>query len=264
MTKYFVRMGVIPEVLAMLRTLCAIVLLATGAARAAQFIPTFEVESVRRATGGGPPGDVARNMDPSPGSFAMRNVPLKMALEFAYNLKRYQIFGPAWIDNEERYDIIAKAPGPAPNDQLRLMLQALLTERFRLKLHREKRELPVYVLLRGKGEPKLKPGVPGGNPSQVGTLAQIVFKNQPIARLAGMLTARMDRPVIDMTGIEGVYDFTVETGGLGFDGQPPADPTAGPSIFTAVQDNLGLRLEAQRAPIEVLVVDAAQRIPIEN
>jgi uncharacterized protein (TIGR03435 family) len=79
-----------------------------------------------------------------------------------------------------------------------------------------------------------------------------------------MLTARMDRPVIDMTDIEGVYDYTIEAGGLGFDGQPPADPTAGPSIFTAVQDNLGLRLESRRAPIEVLVVDTAQRTPIEN
>jgi hypothetical protein len=73
-----------------------------------------------------------------------------------------------------------------------------------------------------------------------------------------------NRPVLDMTGIKGVYDFTIETGGLGFNGQPPDDPTLGPSIFTAVQDNLGLRLESQRAPIEVLVIDAVQRIPVQN
>ena len=79
-----------------------------------------------------------------------------------------------------------------------------------------------------------------------------------------MLTARMDRPVLDMTGIEGVYDYTIETAGLGFAGQPPKDPTAGPSIFTAVQDDLGLRLESQNAPIEVLVIDSARRIPTEN
>jgi len=187
-----------------------------------------------------------------------------MALEFAYDMKGYQIIGPSWIENDERYDIIARAPGPAPNDQMRLMLQALLTERFRIKLHREKRELPVYVLLRGKNEPKLKPGQPGGTATQTGTMTEVTFKNQPISRLAGMLTARMDRPVIDMTGIEGVYDYTIETGGLGFNGQPPADPTAGPSIFTAVQDNLGLRLESQKAPIEVLVIDAADRIPVGN
>ena len=229
-----------------------------------QFILKFEVATVKRAAGGGPPGDVARNMDSSPGSFAMRNVPLRMALEFAYDLKPYQVVGPDWINNEERYDIIARAPGPAPNDQMRQMLQALLTERFQIKLHREKKELPVYVLLRGKGALKLKPGDPNATPTQVGSPTQIVFKNQPISRLTGMLTARMDRPVIDMTGISGVYDYTVETGGLGFNGQPPADPTAGPSIFTAIQDNLGLRLESQRAPVDVLVVDQARRVPIEN
>jgi uncharacterized protein (TIGR03435 family) len=248
----------------MVRTFCAIALVTAGLVEAAQFIPTFEVASVKRAAGGGPPGDIARNMDPSPGSFAMRNVPLRLVLEWAYDVKRYQIFGPPWIDNEERYDIVAKAPGPALNDQMKLMLQALLTERFRVRLHREKRVLPVYVLLRGKSEPKLKPGDPRGTPTQVGTPTEITFKNQPIARLAFMLTARMDRPVLDMTGIEGVYDYIIETGGLGFNGQPAADPTAGPSIFTAVQDNLGLRLESQRAPIEVLVIDAVQRIPVQN
>src|SRR5262249_36451123 len=88
-----------------------------------QFILKFDVATVKRAAGGGPPGDVARNMDSSPGSFAMRNVPLRMALEFAYDLKPFQIIGPDWI-NEERYDVIARAPGPAPNDQMRQMLQA--------------------------------------------------------------------------------------------------------------------------------------------
>ena len=247
-----------------MRYVFALLFVASLAFAAPQFIPKFDVATVKRATGGGPPGDVARNMDSSPGSFAMRNVPLRMALEFAYDLKSFQIIGPDWIQNEERYDIIAKAPGPAPNDQMRQMLQALLTERFQMKVHREKRELPVYVLLRGKGELKLKPGNPNSPPTQVGSPKEIVFKNQPIARLAGMLTARMDRPVLDMTGITGVFDYTVETGGLGFSGQPPEDPTAGPSIFTAVQDNLGLRLESQRAPVEVIVIDQVQRTPTPN
>src|SRR4030095_16181964 len=133
-----------------------------------------------------------------------------------------------------------------------------------MRLHREKRELPVYVLLRGKGEPKLNPGDANGAPTQIGTPTEITFKSQQIARLTFIIAPRMDRPVLDRTGIEGVYDYTIETGGLGFNGQPATDPTAGPSIFTAVQDNLGLRLESQRAPIEVLVIDAVQRIPIQN
>src|SRR3979411_1219279 len=81
-----------------------------------QVLPTFEVASVKRGVGGGPPGDIPRNMDGSPGSFAMRNVPLRYALEWAYNLQDYQIAGPDWIVSEERYDILAKAPGPATND----------------------------------------------------------------------------------------------------------------------------------------------------
>ena len=79
-----------------------------------------------------------------------------------------------------------------------------------------------------------------------------------------MLTRRMDRPVLDMTGLKGVYDFTVDTSGLGFNGQPPADPNAGPSIFTAIQDNMGLLLEARKAPLEILVLDHVERIPTEN
>jgi len=229
-----------------------------------QVSPTFEVASVKRAAGGGPPGDIPRNMDGSPGSFAMRNVPLRYALEWAYDLKDYEISGPDWINGEERYDIIAKAAGPATNEQMKPMLQSLLTDRLKMKLHRETRDLPVYVLLPGKGAPKVKPASADGEATLSGSPAGAFFHNQPISRLTFMLTRRMDRPVLDMTGLKGVYDFTVDTSGLGFNGQPPADPTAGPSIFTAVQDNMGLLLEARKAPVETLVIDRVERIPIEN
>ena len=78
-----------------------------------------------------------------------------------------------------------------------------------------------------------------------------------------MLTRRMDRPVLDMTGLKGVYDYTVDTSGLGFNGQPVTDPNAGPSIFTAIQDNMGLLLEARKAPIDTLVIDHVEK-PSEN
>src|SRR5580698_2122080 len=77
----------------------------------------FEVATVKHAVGGGPPGDIPRNMDNSPGHFAMRNVPLRYAIEWAYNLKDYEISGPEWIKAEDRYDIVAKAAGPASDDQ---------------------------------------------------------------------------------------------------------------------------------------------------
>lgn len=132
-----------------------------------------------------------------------------------------QLFsGPDWIVAEDRYDIIARASGPATNDQMRPMLQTLLLKRFKMKVPGETRQLPVYVFLAGKGPAK--------------------------------------------TGLAAVYDYAVDLSGLGFNGQPPQDPTAGPSIFTAVQDNFNLRLEAQRAPIEVLVIDQVEKIPVEN
>lgn len=225
---------------------------------------TFEVASVKRTTSGGPPGDIPRNMDGSPGSFAMRNVPLRYALEWAYDLKDYEIVGPYWINAENRYDIIAKAAGPATNDQMKPMLQALLLDRFKMTVHRETRDLPVYVLLPGKGAPKVKPASSGGEPTLSGSATGAAFHNQPISRLTFLLTRRMDRPVLDMTGLKGVYDYTVDTSGLGFNGQPAADPSAGPSIFTAIQEGLNLQLEARKAPVEMLIIDHVEKIPTEN
>src|SRR5437762_13380586 len=115
-----------------LAVLIAIVITSASQIAAQTVFPAFEVASVKRAAGGGPPGDIPRNMDGSPGSFAMRNVPLRYALEWAYDLQDYEISGPDWINVEERYDIIAKAAGPATNDQMKPMLQALLLDRFRM------------------------------------------------------------------------------------------------------------------------------------
>jgi uncharacterized protein (TIGR03435 family) len=248
----------------MIKATLVIALIVFAQGRTSTTAPAFEVASVKRGAGGGPPGDIPRNMDSSPGSFVMRNVPLRYALEWAYDLKDYEISGPDWINQEERYDIIAKASGPATNDQMRPMLQTLLLERLKMKVHRETRVLPVYILLPGKGGAKVTPGSPAGDATLGGQGPKAFFHNQPISRFTFMLTRRMDRPVLDKTGLTGIYDFTVELSGLGFNGQPPQDPNAGPSIFTAVQDDLNLRLEAQRAPVEILVIDQADKIPIEN
>ncbi len=143
-------------------------------------LPRFEVASVKRVELQGGPGDIPRNMDSSPGHFAMRNVPLRFALEWAYDLKDYQISGPDWIKSDERYDLFATAPSPASDAQMKLMLQALLNERFQMKVHRETRELSVYALVPGKGAAKVKriasddaPGLSGGQ------TAAVLFHNQP-------------------------------------------------------------------------------------
>ena len=123
-----------------------------ASAALAQTVLAFDVASVKRAGSEGPPGDIPRNMDSSPGHFAMRNVPLRYAIEWAYGLKDYEIAGPDWIKADERYDIVANAPGladgsgPASDEQMRQMLQTLLVQRFQMKLHRETRELAAYDL----------------------------------------------------------------------------------------------------------------------
>jgi uncharacterized protein (TIGR03435 family) len=224
--------------------------------------PRFEVASVKKLDTSGPPGDIPRNADPSPGHFTMRNVPLRMLLEWAYDLKDYEISGPDWIKIDERYEVIAKAAGPAPESAVRQMLQTLLVERFQMKVHRETREMPVYVLLPGKAEPKVKEVAADAQPS-FGKGPGATFLAQPISRFTFMLSRRMDRPVLDKTGLTGRYDFTVDLSGLGFNGREPEVP-GGPSIFTTVQRDLNLRLEARKEPIEILVIDSANRIPTEN
>src|SRR5580700_9811970 len=114
----------------MILAIAGVILVAsTALAQSASPPLAFDAASVKRAEGGGPPGDIARNMDSSPGHFAMRNVPLRYAIEWAYDLKDYEISGPEWIKGEDHYDIFANAPG-APDAQMRLMLQTLLVQRF--------------------------------------------------------------------------------------------------------------------------------------
>lgn len=224
----------------------------------------FEAASIKVADPGeAGPGDIPRNMDNSPGHFIMRNVPLRYCLEWAYDLKDYQVSGPDWIKNDNRYDIIANGPGASEND-MRLMLRALLLERFQMKVHRETKSLDVYALLPGKGAPKFKEASADEETGLgAGPNGSVKFTKQPLSRFTFMLTRRMDRPAIDMTGLKGFYDFTIDLSGLGFNGNPPSD-TSAPSVFTTVQDNLGLRLEAQKAPIDVLVVDHAEKVPTAN
>jgi uncharacterized protein (TIGR03435 family) len=226
----------------------------------------FEVASVKKAESGGPPGDIPRNMDTSPGHFAMHNVPLRYCLEWAYSLQDYEVVGPDWIKGEERYDIVAKAPGPATDEEMRPMLQALLLERFQMKVHRETREMAAYVLIPGKGAAKVKESAADSLPG----LAQnkeggVLFRHFGISRLTFLLTRRMDHPVLDETGLKGVYDYTLDLGGLSeFSGPANPDPN-GMSIFASIQQDLGLKLELRKQqPIDVLVIDAVNKVPTAN
>ncbi len=226
--------------------------------------PAFEVASVKRGSEGGPPGDMPRNMDDSPGHFAMRNVPLRYAIEWAYDLKDFQLAGPEWIKMDEHYDIIANAPGRATNDQMRAMLQTLLAERFQMKSHFEKREFLVYALLPGKGEAKLKKADSNATPSLGGGAAGSQFHNFPLSRLTFLLTRRMDRPALDLTGLQGNFDYTVDLSGLGHSMGSSGYDGEGRSIFQAIQDDMGLKLEPRKHPVDVLVIDSVNKAPTQN
>ena len=147
---------------------------------------------------------------------------------------------------------------------MKLMLQALLTERFQMKVHRETRELSVYALVPGKGTAKVKRISSDDAPGLSGGQTAVLFHNQPLSRLTFLLSRRMDRPVLDLTGLDGLYDFTLDISGLNNFNPRSADDISGPSIFTAVQTDLGLKLDSRKAPVDVLVIDSVNKLPAEN
>jgi uncharacterized protein (TIGR03435 family) len=187
-------------------------------------------------------------------------------IEDAYGLRRDQISGePGWA-RTGHYDIDAKAPGEGAiaRDQLKQLLQSLLAERFQLKVHRETEEVPVYALIADKNGPKFKASAPDatGGYSVQGTDKglHMVVKRGTMDQLARQLSNTAGRPVIDRTNLPGLYAYTLDW--FPADRVPPPDLDA-PSMFAALQEQLGLRLEATKGPIEKLVIDHAEK-PSEN
>jgi uncharacterized protein (TIGR03435 family) len=202
-----------------------------------------------------------------PGRLTCSNVSLHKLMVESYDVKDYQVSGPDWL-NTEIYDITATLPPGTTGDDVRVMIQSLLADRFKLSFHRESKELPVYALVVGKGGSKLQE-VEFGRGSTSGSPGHLEATRIAIRNLTEFLSRQTGRPVLDMTGLKGFYNFT-----LNF--TPEASPSApspetpivesavGPSLFTAVQEQLGLKLEPRKAPVEILVVDHAEKIPTEN
>jgi uncharacterized protein (TIGR03435 family) len=142
------------------------------------------------------------------------------------------------------------------------LLQSLLADRFHLQIHRDMKEMPVYALVPGKNGPKLKPSLPDAKASasaRSGPVNAIMFSKASMAQFASTLSGFADRPVLDKTGLTGAYDLKLQWS----DDSQAAQDSGAPSLFTAVQEQLGLKLEAQRSPVEVLIIDQAER-PTEN
>ena len=232
------------------------------------WVPAFEVATIKPSK----PETAGSAITVRGRTFATLNQTVSSMMTFAFGIHPDQIIGgPAWV-KEDRFDISAEPEGTGmPNDkQWKAALAKLLADRFSLAFHRDKKELSVYALTTLKSGHKLT--VNDTNPNGLPALffrglGVFPVRNATMSDFAGVMQAVvLDRPVIDQTGLSGRYDFTLtwtpddtQFGGRG--GQaPPADPaTAPPGLFTAIQEQLGLKLEATKAPAEVLVIDRLEK-----
>lgn len=230
---------------------CAVVALASVALSSQAPSPTFEVASVKRSTSDGSSGGVR----PGPDGITARGASLFLLIRVAYNLQDHQIQGPGWL-RDDRYDIVAKASAPVSGQEpLRLMLQALLAERFKLVVRQEQQPRPVYALTAPDGGRKLRKVEDTGRGGASAGDGQLAFTATTMRGLASRLGQILQQPVVDATQLEGAYDFVLTW-------QPGDGQDA--SLLTAVREQLGLILESRRMPVDTLVVDRAERNPIEN
>jgi uncharacterized protein (TIGR03435 family) len=235
----------------------------------------FEVASLKPS----PPGGNGGGIRPAPGGerYLANNAPLQLLLTVAYRVKADQIVGgPGWMQTE-RYDMTAKAERPSNAEELHTMLKNLIAERFKLRFHTDTKELPVYGLTVDKSGPKMTPhdSQNAGEPwidQRADRILQVKMsaKFAPMDYFAWRLSQLMDRPVIDLTKLKGGYDFELSytrdlppgmNEGTRLNGEPL--DISGPTIFEAVKRQLGLRLEAQKGPVSVMVIDHVEK-PSEN
>lgn len=229
-------------------------------------LPAFEVASVKRGTAA--VNEMHRvmgnNIRSSPGSLTMTSVRLSTALQWAYHMQAPQISGPSWLDSES-YDIVAKSGSPVTEDQMRLMLQRLLTERFKLTFHRETKTLPAYVVTIARGGVKFSETQEEGEVSLMpdGKSGMMVQRSS-IAYLTDMAAQALQEPVVDMTGLKGRYDFKMNMASVMAGQAPASKEEAFGIVFKAIEDQLGIKIEPRKVPLEMLVVDHAEKVPIEN
>jgi uncharacterized protein (TIGR03435 family) len=230
--------------------------------------PAFDVASLKPAPP--PSGRIAVDLgNSSHGRLTLTNVTLSECLRFAFKIYTDdQIAGPDWIkDHRVLFDIVAQAPPETPRDKLRQMALTLLTERFQLTLHHESRELRYLALVADKGGLKMhetKEGAPAGR--EIVRPGHIVYQRVSGQTLDVLLTRFTEQAILDMTGLKGQYDVDLQwtPDRVNAEAAELVDMTTAPSLFSAVREQLGLKLEARKGPLDVVVVDHAERIPIGN
>lgn len=239
------------------------VFLAAGAvlAQTPDARPTFEAAFIKSNS----TGSNSTSSNGTKGQVVMVNQSLRRLIERAYNVKPFQVVGPEWLENV-RFDITAKYPEDTKNSDRPAMLKTLLEDRFKLTTHGESKELPGYALVVAKGGLKIKPvesdkdnGTSSKSSNHSVTLNVTAI---PMSDVADYLARRLNSTVIDSTGAKGLYTFELhwtldDTNG----------PDGGAAEFAAIQEafgSLGLRLQAQRVPVQMVVVDHVERVPTEN
>ena len=228
--------------------------------------PAFDVASVKPGGPVRPDGLLDINLGAiSHGTVTLTNTTLSECIRFAYGLmNEEQVAGPDWIrDRSLRYQIVAKAPPDTPDDQIHRMMQTLLSQRFRLETHYESRKVPHLDLTVSRNGPNM-PRPEGDGPSERRHYSpgRLSYTRLSMSRLVLLLSRLLKQPVFDKTGLTGVYDVELNW-------QPddaPTDPGVAPKpdIFAAVRRQLGLNLEASKEPLNILVVDRAGKVPLEN
>ena len=228
--------------------------------------PAFDAASIKSNQSAG--GVSAIRM--TAGRVSMENVSLKKVMLNAWDIaddREYAIDGPPWLTSEH-FDMEATFPPDTPLPQVRQMLQTLLADRFHLALHKETRQLPMFSLVIAKGGFKIHEAEPG-QPRTSGRAGHFEATKIGMQKLADLIAKQAGLPVTNSTGLKGVYDFTLEWSPeadlkLGTADGAASTTASGASIFTALQDQLGLRLESGKGPVEVLVVDRMEKTPTEN
>ena len=270
---------------------------AQAAGEAAGPRPQFEVASIKQNRS----AELDASLNFPRGRFKAWNLRSRSMIAFAYHVRGFQVTGgPGWVDSD-KYDIeakvdeaeterIEKLPFHERMDQYKLMLQSLFAERFQLKVSHQTREGPAYALVVTKDGPKFHGNIAGDQSSKgVTGIDGVTWRSHAMgigpgelrgygismAELAGELSGQVSRRVLDRTGLKGDYDISLHwtldpgaspmgtgRGNSGADGSPLPD-SSGPSIFTAIQEQLGLKLEPTKAPVGMIVIDHIER-PSEN
>lgn len=218
----------------------------------------FEAASVKPNAS----GDGRSGTSTSQGQTRMDNVTLRALIQTAFDVRDYSLSGPSWLDSE-RFDIVAKIPAAASRAQVPAMLQEILKSRFGMAFHWEPKELSGFALVAAAKGAKVHPVESTGESSNSTGDGMIQARQVSMEGFARLLEKALDRPVQDLTGMPGVFDLDLRWTP---DEAPaaPSEEVPAPSLFTALGDQLGLRLRAQKVSIRTLVVDHLERVPVAN